>query len=192
MKKRDIAMLVGLTVLFVVAGVLVVVGVTTHTEAGLMAHRWDHMPLTVSCARYSEHTTGGCGDVSRTTTRINQRLGFPVLMMLDRSAVEADVMIVVGAPAEIASGWDEAGGDADIVAEDGLASLCFVQTRNTGTTELLHMVLEHELGHCLGLAHDDFDSSIMRPTQRPTPDGVFPPRITDHDRALLRETYDSQ
>ena len=95
MKKRNIAMLVGLIALFVVAGVLVVVGVTTHTEAGLMEdwQSWD-------------------------------RDDFP-------------------------------------------------------------------LTYCLGLAHDDFKSSIMRRTQSSssTPMGAWPPRITDHDRDLLRERY---
>jgi len=55
--------------------------------------------------------------------------------------------------------------------------------------ELLNLTIHHELGHCLGLAHDDFEQSIMRREQSPTPWGQLPPWISDDDRALVRSLY---
>jgi len=66
-----------------------------------------------------------------------------------------------------------------------LVSVCEV-----GVAEERSLVLQHELGHVLGLAHDPGNGvSIMQPTLHATPDGEFPPRIDDHDRKLLRELY---
>ena len=44
--------------------------------------------------------------------------------------------------------------------------------------------LRHEMGHCLGLAHDDYPESIMygKLDQRA---GI----VSDHDKELLRKTY---
>ena len=54
---------------------------------------------------------------------------------------------------------------------------------------MLKLVLYHEFGHCLGLAHDDYPKSIMYPTMTPIPDGIQPPWFSDYDRRLLRDLY---
>lgn len=175
-----------LAVLALVAAILVAVGVSTHEEPGLMpdAVTWprDRFPLTVCPEAYldtSDDLLEAVTAVGEASDVINDRLGFPALEV---RTDDCDVRVTVGVPTEPGM---EPGGDARIAH----GPICHVRTANTGTSELRHLVLQHELGHCLGLAHDDFETSIMRPVQTPTPDRTFPPRITDHDRDLLRALY---
>jgi predicted Zn-dependent protease len=51
----------------------------------------------------------------------------------------------------------------------------------------LRRAMAHELGHCLGLAHDDFPESIM---YRRAASGGF--AVTNADRELLCELYDPE
>ncbi len=114
---------------------------------------------------------------------INSRLDFDIYAT---SETGCGVSITVGVPAE--QGWVDPGGAAVISA--GTSGIrCTVVTANTGTGELLQLTLQHELGHCLGLAHDPWEGSIMRRVQVPTPDREFPPWISDSDRRLIRATY---
>jgi hypothetical protein len=203
---KFMAIIVG--VIFVVALVGVIVGVTTHEEAGFdptmtfladgVARGGVRVPISTCVSSYnSEH--GGEGGVwtptmddleavSEAADAINSRVNFellhvgPINQIGNIQPVNCRILVNVGVPQDVER--DEGGGWAYRCGDS-----CCVDTTNTGTSELTHLVIQHELGHCLGLAHDDFDSSIMRPTQRRTPDRQFPPRITDHDRDLLREAY---
>jgi len=179
--KFAVGVVIVLSVL-AVAGVLY--GVSTHTEAGLMqvTPEWvvDDFPLTVCPSSYVEPQEAAVLAVHNAVGTTNTRLGFKAFE-IDCQGTPA-VTVLVGVSAE--RGQMNEGGVADIRPRS-----CAVQTANTGTAELLDLVLQHELGHCLGLAHDDFESSIMRPRQSPTPDMAFPPSITDSDKALLVRLY---
>ncbi len=186
MKTRNIVMIAVLVALAVAAAIALVVGVATHDEPGLAdgVEPWarDRVPLQVCAESYldtSEDALEAVEDVAAVVDDVNARLGFTVFEV---AASDCDVGVIVGVPAE--PGWMDPGGDARL--EPGF---CAVRTSNTGTVEMLALVLEHELGHCLGLGHDDYPASIMYPVASPTPDGQFPPRISDHDRALLRQLY---
>ncbi|HEY5658859.1 MAG TPA: hypothetical protein VIY27_13800 [Myxococcota bacterium] len=188
MKKRNIIMLVVVAAIFVVAGVLVVVGITTHEEPGLTNpdNAWDHTELTVGCRQYATGTVEECDAVRSAVSTINNRLGFPMMRYVDATAT--DIEVTLGVPSD--GSLSEPGGDATLTGSGTTYEHCRVRTSNTGTSELLHLTLYHELAcHCLGLAHDDFDSSICRAEQSSTPMGQFPPRLTDFDRGLLRERY---
>lgn len=183
-------MAIVLGVLFACAIVGVIVGVATHTEAGLMpnAPRWEQgdFPLTICAVQYSTGSldTDGREAVADAADAINSRLGLWVYEVNDDGA-GCEVMISLGVPQE--PGWMDAGGDFRLLSSDnGLR--CEVRTSNV-RGELQGLVLQHELGHCLGLAHDDFELSIMRPVQTVTPDRHIPPWITDSDRELLRQLY---
>lgn len=54
----------------------------------------------------------------------------------------------------------------------------------------LRNALAHELGHCLGLAHDDLADSIMHPNARV---GMsMDATLTDNDVEFLRDAYDER
>ena len=186
-----------IAVVFAIAVVGVVVGVITHTEPGLQPDvpRWARadFPLSVCVANDDKPDVGTHNDrlvnMMHAIDITNARLGFDVFRMTQGS--ECQVMVLFNVPYE-AGVWDGPGGNSEIVHHGGRAFLCRIETSNVAG-ELLGLTLEHEFGHCLGLAHDDFASSIMRDPDlypmRSTPSGQFPPRITDHDRELLRGMY---
>lgn len=180
MTTRQIA---AFAVLFLVAAVLLSIGVCTHSEPtfAVPLNSWGHVPLTVRCA-----DDPSC-DIARTQVdKVNGRLGFDMLAYVDTPA--ADIDITINVPAS-ASEWVDRGGNFTLTGSDTTYHRCTVVTSNTGTDELLAMVLHHELGHCLGLAHDDFTASIMYPEQSAVASGQYPPRMTDADRDALRERY---
>jgi hypothetical protein len=178
---------IGLTVVVIA---LIIYGVATHEEAGLMEHapRWGtgDFPLSVCSRAYSDtpvDNRDAIEAVSNALDVVNDRLDF--IVFLPTGNAECDVSITMGVPTE--PGWMDPGGDAALLLAD-TGPTCVVRTANIHG-EVEHLVLQHELGHCLGLAHDDFETSIMRPAQSMTPDRQFPPRITDSDRDLLYELY---
>lgn len=208
MKTRNIIMIVVLALLFVAAGVLVIVGVATHEEAGLLgwcdetyaeeatqacpAPVWNHTPISITAMSDNPHPPMEPEEATRSVVdTINTRLGFELLRYDPDPGhcMEAhSICVRIGEPRE--DEWMDTAGDARHHFDGPALHLyCDVRTSNTGTSELLLLVLQHEVLHCIGLAHDDFEASIMRRSQTSTPDGEFPPRITDHDRALLRARF---
>jgi hypothetical protein len=212
MKTRNIIMITVLSVLFVTALVLVIVGVVTHTEPGLMGYcpderryevdgadecpelLWDgELPLVVTASTANPNVADPELATSDAVDRINRRLGFQMFTFESGGCGEhASICVFTGVAHE--PGFMDSAGSASHHITQGVMR-CEAQTSNTGTNELFGMALEHEILHCLGLAHDpckgapDPETSIMCAVQRPVPMGVFPPHITDSDRALIRERY---
>ncbi len=63
-----------------------------------------------------------------------------------------------------------------------------VEILGVSNPNMRQRVFVHELGHVLGLMHDDFEASIMFPTQAQTRNIQFI-QFTSGDRKLLRELY---
>lgn len=192
-------MVVAFAAIAVTALALAIVGVATHEEPGLTnpAARWDHVPVSVSCAGYVPADDSACSTVSDVVSTVNSRLGFTMLSYVPPEVVTggeeaAEIHVYMRSPVEAGSdGPCGAPGECFELAGSGeVYEECRVRTMNvSGPSDLEWLVVYHGLGHCLGLAHDDYEQSIMRPVQRATPDRMTPPWISDHDRDLLRERY---
>jgi hypothetical protein len=195
-KRWEFWVVAGMSVL---AAALIAYGVLTHEEPGLMkdgSATWPQelFPLKVSAVSYraDDHTalTGDHKDALKSAIKtINGRLSFKALQRVGLEET-ASIKVTIGVPQQ--KGFVDPGGHFELRTsslDKTQLVACDVFTSNTGTQELLGLTLEHELGHCLGLAHDPFDASIMREVQSPTPMGAFPPRITDYDREVLRGLY---
>lgn len=176
-----------LALLFVAAGVILIVGIATHDEPTFRddAITWERSDFPLrTCARdrraedIDPHALAALHDVLQT---VDARLGFQALIFVEDEPCA--ILVTFGVPVE--PGWQDPGGYAEWSAGE---RYCDVGIANVHG-ELMGLVIYHELGHCLGLDHDDYEQSIMYPAQRQTPDGRLPPWISDHDRAAIRERY---
>lgn len=188
-RRSEVKIWAGAIVAFAVAmGILVAVGVAlnadsepTFLESAILWER-DSFPLGVCGSSYGadelleEHRSS----LEHAIDVTNARIGFPVFVA---TAARCDVRATFGAPVE--PGWRDPGGDARWA---GTFPPCEIATANVHG-EVQTLVIQHELGHCLGLDHDSFERSIMRPTQSETPDRALPPWFSDVDREAVRRRY---
>lgn len=204
------AIIIGVLCVVGLAGVIY--GVATHGErdADLMEgfEPWppETFPLRVCVHSYSSErgefrVSSNHEDMEHAryvTHEMNDRLDFEAFVIVEdihaprpEGVRDCNVILTYGVPHETVH---DPRSDArwTVVDEGGAAEFahgyCYVTTTNV-FGEIRTLVVQHELGHCLGLAHDDFETSIMRRSQSETPDRAFPAHITDHDRDLLRRTY---
>jgi len=181
--------------ILILAVVGVVWGVTTHTEPGLMRACWrfttvdsydcdegedlvwdrDEIPLSVSA-------DGLIGETQTAIDLINSQVGCDILEFAEASRIGTDVTIISDSP--MSPGTGRGGATWHVRGSDGMRAR--VELYAPGA--LAERVIVHELGHVLGLAHDEHTGSIMYPTQTDTRDLQFI-LITQHDRSLLRDLY---
>lgn len=195
MTKRA-AWLIGFATFTSLVVALIVIGWATHSEPTLDpdAPAWsaDAFPLEVCARSYRVDDARRLEaddreSVEEAVSRATGRLGGWALAFAGLSE-ECDVEVLVGVPSE--EGWRDPGGHSAIAHRAGVAETCRVETSNTGgPSDLTTQVVYHELGHCLGLLHDDFSPSIMQPTTRATPDRTIPDWFTDDDVSAIRERY---
>lgn len=214
-KTKRILSLTFFSVLLTVTLGLLIFAVITHEEPGLIRvcmdsqdrynpecpefSGWstDDVPLIVGVTSSNPYPPADPDEaVTSVVQTINTRLGFMLLVVEEGGCLpDHDICVDVGVAHE--PGFMDAHGDAQhLQTSEGLR--CNARTSNTGTSELLYLVLQHELGHCIGLAHDGFTLSIMcgddpydgrGDCALPMSYEGFPPYITDDDRKTLRVLY---
>lgn len=190
----------------VLMGALVVYGVATHTEAGLLR----------ACSRgdLSLDYAGDCADVLWDVERVSwplrtrvhgasdwQRVLFAGaaagleheagldMFILVGDAAPADVVVDFAVPHEVGH-WSPSGRVRHLVSPDtGRVTTCFMYLSNLALSETVDMVVRHELGHVMGLAHDRDAASLM--TGRSL-DPVRHYALSRDDRLLLQRHYAKQ
>lgn len=117
---------------------------------------------------------------------VNSQVGCEVLRHENVASFDADV--IVDLDAAMLVGRDHPGGATTHSRDSEFVMRAHIDVMAAGDAQTKMRVLVHELGHVLGLAHDDFRSSIMYPTQTQTSDLQFT-MFTEHDQDLLNSLY---
>lgn len=235
-KPLNIGITIGAAVLAVVVIGLIIYGVTTHTEAGLLQVCWldgrahyvegtelddgacegseelvwpeSQIPLAVAAQASDVQGFVAPGASQREALDsairdINQQVGFALLTPVGDGA-GADVVVHLGEAVD-AGRIRGAGAGEERARPLGFARhhrtnsggqpalRCDLHIYSTvGSLRGEYLVIHHELLHAIGLAHDDDNpaSAIYPFTSDDTMwERMQAARITDHDRALIRELY---
>jgi len=150
--------------------------------------RWsrDSMPLSV-------RTTNGAREsaLQGAIDLINTQVGCQILVLDSGRQPETDGFdVLVSFDVPMTSGQDHPGGSTQIRRDALSRQRVYIDVYASAlNADMLHKVLVHELGHGLGLAHDDWEGSIMRPVQLQEVEFV---RLSDADQRLLAELYCAQ
>lgn len=195
-------MIVAVIVVTVLAVAGVVVGIATHEDrdAGLLSVCWSGSSAvydSTDCAEPQDLTWERSriplivgapedGSLDSAIDLVNSQIGCEVLRHDSTVGSEADV--IVDLDAAILVGRDVAGGATTHSRDSEGRMHAMVEILAVGDAHMKMRVLAHEFGHVLGLAHDDFRTSIMYPTQTYSHDLQFT-MFTQGDQSRLRTLY---
>lgn len=177
----------------------------------------EQIPLTVAPVAATGESMGTDSPQVRvldsTIRDINAQVGFELLRLACGDPDSADGRVHYGGAFESARdgkavagrGDGENGGGAKVVRNVArpagyvvhrrvgpvLRGDVYLRSDVESVDRTLYLVGRHELLHFVGLAHDDFESSVMFPmaTDDSISEAMGTAHITDFDRALLRSMY---
>lgn len=220
-KPINIGITIGAAVLAVVVIFLIVWGVTHHEEGDLLEVCWvngearyvegserDHgacegaeelvwpqeqIPLTLASLTPEGQALGSDSDEVRALTHavtdLNRQLGFE-LFRVAGGLQSTDAEVRFGGALE-----GESSPPPGYVTHRQMGHMLrgyvWIRSDVVADMRLLHLVLEHELLHLAGLAHDDFTLSIMFPVAHSEwdTDVMSTAHVTDRDKSNLRLRY---
>lgn len=189
--------------LAIVSTVLVVVAIFSHDEPDVMHVRWNGNQVSEYFDTQEEGTeplvwtvgmplrvkVDGRAPLWRlqaldsAITSFNFQVGCPIFLRVEEG--EAEVLIDLEAALVVGRQTGHAGTTRHFLLEDGRMR-AKVEVYGVSDSAMAMNVIEHELGHAVGLAHDDFVMSLMHPNAASNSEFS---RITDHDRKTLRNLY---
>lgn len=191
--KVQIGIAIGITILALIS---VIVGITMHREPGFMRVCWTALNVAEysTCSETGEeislsplslpflvNSDGEEDAINEAIEIVNQQIGCELLQYSD----ENQVHISISVNGAIGDGNQMGGATTHYREPDGRIR-ARIELYSPGN--LILRVLVHELGHALGLAHDDYEYSIMYPTQRLS-NRLQPINFSSYDRRILNELY---
>jgi len=198
--SKTVKLGIGLASFFIPVAILLLWGVATHKEAGLMpvcwpaegegyavynqacehTIKWPKIPLLVRID-LADDTLVYTSAIEGAMKLWNSQVG-PLFIKVHAGA--ADVIVQWGPTAMDNS----AGYTQHIGAKEGVRQAVITFT-DPNDLHMMYRFAVHEFGHVLGLAHDDFTSSIMYPVQPAVNDKISFVLPTDADIKLLKKLY---
>jgi|PlaIllAssembly_1097288.scaffolds.fasta_scaffold00050_2 hypothetical protein len=204
MKSKKFWIVVAVVGVMAIAAIVgVVVGVSTHQEATLLKVCWSgtgtasygatctedltwprvQIPIGIEVVATQEGELRDeemAGVLERVVADTNAQFGFEVFELSTNPDVEVHAVAYEGnEPERMHHNRDDNG-----------RLMAWINIHAGMDVATLFAVLQHELGHVIGLAHDDFESSVMFPL---IPGGELPTtlrrRFTDTDVAAIRARY---
>jgi len=153
------------------------------------------IPIAVTATTPDGEALGPDSDESKALAHavsdFNSQVGFTLLRM-ERELGSANAVVRLG-------GAFQAGGESPPpgyvthrrMPGGQLRANVYIRSDVAADSRLLHVVLLHEFGHLVGLAHDDFTLSIMYPLSREEwgSGEMSTAHVTDRDKANLRHRY---
>lgn len=215
-KPLNKAILVGAAILLVAVVTLLIVGITTHQEETSQRLCWENEVAVIvegqdtTCealtteARWSKTTiplhvtpmdpgggplpqeSSGFREISAAVSELNSQFGFE---LLTTSPGDTDIEVQWGVAST--PGGHNAPSYCEYHGHQGWVTYAVIGIRDVSSMRLTHKILLHELGHAIGLGHDDFEDSVMFPiTRDDTMEEMRLDRFTDTDVAYIRSLYE--
>lgn len=141
----------------------------------------DRLPLVVRATQGNEASEALLGAAM---ADINEQVGCVLLTQETDTTIRADVEVSFDVP--MVAGSDHPGGSTSFRRDTIRRQRAWIDMYAAPVAGAGQQALTHELLHALGLAHDFWSGSIMRPVQTGQVEIL---RVTSHDRRLLSEMY---
>ncbi len=161
---------------------------------------WPQKQLPLSVVVFSNNHTAlkeqdrGSKIVKEAMDDFNLQVGKLLFSVANIADEEPDVVVIWGAPSVVGATGSESGKIGGYVNHAKIGTTMqsiqsIVRIRETSSDRLAFVTTLHELGHVIGLSHDQFISSLMYPRMVTDELNTATTRLTDSDVRLIRTTY---